>query len=232
MGAIRIACAGSAEAAYTDLKPFQGNLKTLHRDDYEKLRDRILEQGFSDPISVWVHEGQNYILDGHQRLRTIQTMVDKEGYTCPPLPINEVYADSYQEAKGKLLSLASQFGKLEGQGLYEFMMDADLNIEDVVKNYRFADLDLSKFAEEFYFDAPDGLDLSAVDPNKPGHAGEVHQGEVASSGVKMQQLFFTKDQWEDFLYYCDQLKKVYETENVTDTVFKAVLEAYEAHSSN
>ena len=39
---------------------------------------------------------------------------------------------------------------MESQGLYEFLIDADLSVDDLVLNNRFADLDIDSFNKEFF----------------------------------------------------------------------------------
>jgi DNA modification methylase len=149
---IQIACQGALTLPHTELVPFQGSLKSLSEEDYVKLKTEITERGFSEPISVWQSDGKNFILNGHQRLRTIQQML-AEGWEVPPLPVSLIFADSYKEAKHKCLSLASQYGKVEGEGLYEFIMDAELDVEAVFDSFRFPEIDFEDFKAE-YFDEP------------------------------------------------------------------------------
>lgn len=156
MKAIRISCTGAAVVPYTQLVPFQGDLKSLSELNYIKLRDKILRLGYSEPISVWRHQGNFYILNGHQRLRTIRQMVEEEGFTCPPLPVNWVEATDWSEAKRKVLSLTSQFGEIEKQGLYEFMHEAEITADEL-EDFVLPEIDVPKFTAE-YFDGNAGID--------------------------------------------------------------------------
>ena len=48
---------------------FQGELKTLSKEAYQKLRKEIVDLGFVSPVHVWKGEdGKPRILDGHQKL--------------------------------------------------------------------------------------------------------------------------------------------------------------------
>jgi len=145
---IRIECQGASTIAINDLIPFQGNLKSLSEKNYERLKNQILKDGFSEPVSVWINEGKNYILNGHQRIRTIQKMVS-EGYSCEPIPVSIINADSIQHAKKKLLALASSYGKVEKEGLYEFISESDIDLTDLDDNFNFHELDMDKFIKEF-----------------------------------------------------------------------------------
>lgn len=149
MSRLKIACEAAACLPHTALTEFQGELKSLSTEDYAKLRGQ-LEHGYSFPIAIWrAPDGLNYILDGHQRLRTIRRM-EADGWEIPDLPVSFTEAATYKEAKAKLLAAASQYGKVESQGLYEFMTDADLELEDIMAANRFPEIDFSNFEMEFF----------------------------------------------------------------------------------
>ena len=150
---VKITCEGAELTAISTLCEFQGELKSLSDSNYYKLRKQILELGFSFPFHVWKNDNVNFLLDGHQRLRTLRKM-ESEGWTIPLLPINIIYASDRSEAKRKLLAAASQYGKVERQGLYEFMSDAELPFNDLDVNFSFPEIDLVSFHAE-YFDNDD-----------------------------------------------------------------------------
>ena len=218
---IEIKCSGTTALPYQDLVPFQGNLKSLHKDDYEKLRKQIVELGFSDPFAVWKSGNNHYILNGHQRLRAVKTMVEQEGFFCPPLPVIFVEAEDEFVARRKVLALTSQFGKIEKQGLYEFIHEAEISAEELVSGFRLPELDLPNFVDEFFESDKDPLDVSGIEPNSQ----ESGEGRVHSQGVKMVQLFFNADDHQVFEQKVEQLKQSYGTDNVTDTVLRALVNA-------
>jgi hypothetical protein len=165
---IQIACQGATTLGLGEFTEFQGELKSLSKKEYQALRNQIEKQGFSFTVHVWQNGGKNYILDGHQRLRTIKTMVS-EGWECPPLPVSLVSADSYEQAKRKLLSAASQYGKMESDGLLAYIQDMNTDAEELLSNFRFGDLDINKFIES-NFDLPGSStfnDDALIDGYKP-----------------------------------------------------------------
>lgn len=175
--AIRLACKGVEYVDYLNLKEFQGNLKDLSKESYAKLRNEILERGFSFAPHVWKNKGVYYLLDGHQRVRTVRAMVEKEGYGCPELPVVPVEAKDLKEAKMKLLAATSQYGAMTGEGLYEFMEDAGLKFDEVNEHFSFAEIDFDHFNEEFFtepkLDEDNSKDdevptISKVKRTKPG----------------------------------------------------------------
>lgn len=151
---VRIACQGAETMPIGNLIHFQGNLKTLSKDKYEKLKYDILSLGFSEPISVWPCEadGKTYILNGHQRVNTLTKMAS-EGYIIPEIPVNLVEATDYKEAKMKVLSLTSQFGQMDEEGLYEFVCDAGITSVELLAGFSFPEISLPGFVKNYMSDA-------------------------------------------------------------------------------
>lgn len=153
MKTIKIACDVRDHAQLDELQPFQGELKSLSKEDYARLRREILETGFAFPIHTWLSpEGTLFIIGGHQRLRALKELRDAESYIIPPIPIIKVLADSFKQAKRRVLQDVAQYGKLENQGLYEFMSVAEISIKELDECFRLPDTDISKFGDEFFED--------------------------------------------------------------------------------
>lgn len=148
IGTVRVACQGADVVSYKQLKPFQGELKSLSGANYMRFRDNILLDGITAPSFVWKHDGALFTLDGHQRNRVYEQM-EKDGYVIPPIPIDYVEADSIQQAKRILLSMASQYGTIEKQGLYEFMTSAELGFDDLDR-FVLPQINLDEFKDEYF----------------------------------------------------------------------------------
>jgi len=168
MEKVKINCEGSRTAPLGSLKPFQGNLKNLSEAAYVKLRGLIQTMGFSFPIFVWndTENDQTYILDGHQRVRTLQKMAS-EGFDIPDLPVADVIASNFKEAKKKLMAAASQFGDIDKQGLYEFMNENDLEFDFLEENFKLPEISFDQFKAEFIED-----DFSFKEPSDPSEADQ------------------------------------------------------------
>lgn len=125
---ITISCQGAVNLSLDELTELQGNLKDLIEENYIKIRNSIIEYGFSFPIFFWQDtNGTKYIIDAHQRKRTL-TKMREEGFTIPPLPAVEIFAKDKIEAKKKLLLLNSRYGKITREGYDEFIDDPDSQI--------------------------------------------------------------------------------------------------------
>lgn len=171
---INVTCKGATEVEIDELNDLQGNLKDLTKENYGKLRDSILQYGFSFPIFMWEEvvnvdtnaieslandvemkatmKTKRWIVDAHQRMRVLKKMRE-EGYTIPKLPADFIFADSKIEAKEKLLLLNSQYGKMTNEGLYEFINDPiapiDLSrIEPLLVLPRAIDLEYGRDTQE------------------------------------------------------------------------------------
>lgn len=127
---IKITCDGTDYVDYRSLMPFQGDLKTLSEENLDKLKQSIIKYGFTVPAFVWEDQGKKYILDAHQRQKALQSLFE-DGYTIPDIPIIYIQAADRKEAAAKLLHISSQYGEFTQQGFADFVLDADLNIDDL-----------------------------------------------------------------------------------------------------
>lgn len=146
---IKISCKVSDFLPVTDLVGFQGELKSLSKENYERLKNHIIRNGFTAPVFVWKDKNTNYLIDGHQRVRVIQAMID-EGFVCEKLPVVFISAESRKQAKDILMGMVSQFGRVEEQGLYEFAIDAEFTPDFMLENYDIPGLDMTKFVDGFF----------------------------------------------------------------------------------
>lgn len=135
---------------FESLKPLQGDLKSLSEKNFAKLRKSILKSFFV-PLFVWKNKDDLFLLDGHQRHRVLSKL-QQEGYTIPEIPCVVIKAANEKEAKRKLLSIMSQYGKVEDQGLYEFMSVAEFDIEEIKLDFNFADVNMEKFVANYFED--------------------------------------------------------------------------------
>lgn len=121
---IVVKCEGAAVYEWKKLKNFQGDLKDLSEDGFNKLRAQIVENGFKAPFFVW--KGHNFILDGHQRIRVLGEL-EKDGYKIPAkLPVVYIIAETEKQAKKDVLGFISEYGTYTDEGLYEFLTKSDL----------------------------------------------------------------------------------------------------------
>lgn len=150
---IRIACDVAGRAQLDTLTPFQGALKSAPEEELAKLRHEILETGFAFPVYVWKDPSDQkvYIVGGHQRVTVLKRLRD-EGFRFPEdqVPVVEVFAASYQEAKRRVLQDVAQYGKIQREGLAEFMKESGMSIGDLESSFRLPDVDVRSFRQQFF----------------------------------------------------------------------------------
>lgn len=172
---IKITVRSAETVPLNSLEPFQGELKSLEPDRYEKLKSVILKMGFSFAVHIWRNGGKNFIIDGHQRIKCVKTMVEKEGYACPPIPVNLVEAKDFTEAKKKVLAGASQYGTVQQQGLYDFMKESGIDFEDLNASFDFPDVDFDDFKIGFFEAPPPKDSTGSTDLSHMGDSKLVHK---------------------------------------------------------
>ncbi len=143
---IKITCESNGLMPIAELDNFQGDLKTLDDESFKKLKGSIVKYGFSFPIFVW---GGN-ILDGHQRLKAVKSLID-EGYTLDKdlLPVDRIEAKNEKEAAEKLLLINSRYAKIDQGGFDLFVENFDLDIADLSDMLDIPEVDFSFEDEEF-----------------------------------------------------------------------------------
>ncbi|HEY6367527.1 MAG TPA: ParB N-terminal domain-containing protein [Candidatus Binatia bacterium] len=162
---IKITCKAATNIELAELQPLQGNLKELSYRNFEKLKRSIVRHGISFPFFVWQKDGINYVLDGHQRDRTLLKM-QEQGYRIPPLPCALIEARDRREAAEKILLVSSQYGKMSEQSLDEFLSENELDMNDLLDELELPALDMRYFGTG-EFEPTDENDQGRLDKKNP-----------------------------------------------------------------
>lgn len=184
---VQIRCEGKMTCSLGNLLDFQGELKHLPEENYQMLRNEIEHKGFRFPVNVWVDpQGVNHIIDGHQRVRTLERMRDREGWEVPELPISLTFADTEQEAKDAVLAATSQYGVMTDTGLAGFVSKSGLDLSRVEKSFVLPSIDF-KVVRQTLVQGAGGLaggDTAAPDEPPPVPATPfVQRGDVFHLGA-------------------------------------------------
>jgi len=126
-----------------EMQDFQGELKVLTDEAKDKLKNSIIAKGFRIPIFMW----KNKILDGHQRIEAITSLVEEDDYNLPKnqLPYVEIPAKNEKEAKEMLLLISSQYGAMTEEGVLEFLENAGINYDELKDMVDLPSIDESTF---------------------------------------------------------------------------------------
>src|SRR4030066_1166258 len=146
---IDIGCKGSRTILHSKLKPFQGSLKEMSKLSAEKLKASILKYGWRFPVFVWNDGKTDWIHDGPGRLLVLAELL-KEGYTIDALPLVHIHAKDRKEAAELLLAVNSKYQTVTEEGLYQFMHEMELKMEDLTA-FDLPDIDMEQF-EAGYFE--------------------------------------------------------------------------------
>lgn len=126
---LKVTCEAADRISIDDLVPFQGEVKSIDRDNLEKLKGRIVRHGINAPIFVW-RSGRKvfkyYILDGHQRLVAMQELRD-EGYDVPNVPVAFIKAKNRSDAIDKWAGITSQFGSVNIAEMQRFIAESGVD---------------------------------------------------------------------------------------------------------
>lgn len=128
----------------TDLLPSQGDLKDLTDANYKKLKNVLLNRGFSVPVYIWEDSKKvKWLLDGHGR----QRVMTAEGWT-EPIPYLKIPAKDMQEAMARLLEITSQYQSITQEGIDQFIAKYELPEAEI---YEATHFDAVKLYEDLDF---------------------------------------------------------------------------------
>lgn len=149
---VSVSCRGAGTLPLSKIHALQGELKSLSKQNFDRLKGLILSNGITSPIHVWKDpKGKFWNLDGHQRARVLEKL-SKDGMSIPPVPVVFVEAKSVKHAKEILLSNVSQFGEASEESLYEFMNEAGIKFDDFSVNFDVPGINLDHFGEGYFKD--------------------------------------------------------------------------------
>lgn len=138
---------------WRQLEWFQGELKEITKDQFEKLVNSVIKNGFRMPFKVWEEGTKKWILDGHQRFEVLKE-VEKRGYKVPDLLKAEfVECKDKKEAAELVILFSSTYAKISEQGLYEFSHTHDLDYKDLEIKYDLPEFDFEHYSAS-YFEEP------------------------------------------------------------------------------
>jgi hypothetical protein len=190
--------------ALDKLTPNDVNPRSIKDQKFQKLVANIQNNAWMLEYRPVVVDDNGVILGGNMRYRAAQHL----GWTDIPT-INA--KDLTEEQRKAFVILDNQdFGEWDFDVLgntYEPQQLIELGFEP-------AELGIKVAAPEFI----------AQPENEETDIG--NEEDFAASHVKMVQLFCTQENYPEFINQIMRLQEIYHTDNVTDTVLKAVADAY------
>lgn len=129
---ISIKCEGKEYIDINDLVPFQGKLKSITSDDFNKLKRSLIKDGLPLGFHIWKDKGKNFIMDGHHRQVVMKSLRD-DGYFIAPVPCNPIIASSKKEAAKAILVSNSKYAKMSENSISDYMIEHELSIDDLLE---------------------------------------------------------------------------------------------------
>ena len=157
---VQVTCEGAATIRLDDVVGLQGDLKSLSEVNYNRLKLSMLRHGFAFPLAIARIDGKPYgVIDGHQRDRVLKQM-RSEGYDVPEeIPVTWTDCKDEGEAKRLIMQAVAQYGKIDDDGLAEFMHDAGIGFDELPE-LDLPDFNLIEFLE---MHGPGGVPPGAED---------------------------------------------------------------------
>lgn len=148
---VTIKCSAASELSLDEMSVLQGQMKYINDQNIARLRKQIIDHGFTAPFFIWKDGKKNWILDGHQRHFVLLRMAE-QGVEIPlKFPVVEIKASNMNDAKLKLLGLASQYGTVHPDGLAAFASELDLNPTEFNLNFSFDKFNVEDFEKAVTF---------------------------------------------------------------------------------
>lgn len=191
------------------IKPYKNNPREIPMESVQKVMASIREFGNNQPIVV---DKEYVIVVGHTRWKALKELGKKTAFIIRR-EFNKSDAMAYRIMDNRSGEESKWANKL---------LASELNI---LKDENF-DLNLTGFnlTELENLSADKDLEFKAND-NKADFSVDFPE-DMQVSHVKMVQLFLNKETEKDFRLWVGELQKDLNTDNLTDTVYEVVKNAY------
>lgn len=194
---IDITCEYKRLIPIDELEDFQGGLKVIDNENLAKIKDSISRFGFSFPVFVW----KNKILDGHQRIAAMKSLLeDGAVFNHKGLPVVSIAAANETEAAEKLLLINSRYAEIDQGGFDAFVDAYKINVPDLSGMLTLPDID---FAPANFGDDDDEKLLDQMNPNL--HPAEIHVEKYDTYRINDKHIFTYCDLSTDWPHYSPYL---------------------------
>ena len=193
------------------IKPYKNNPREIPMESVQKVMNSIREFGNNQPIVV---DNDNVIVVGHTRWKALKQLGKAKAYVVKKeFPKGQAMAyrimdnRSGEESKWSNKLLASELNILKDESFDLQLTGFNLTeLENLANDKELGFVQNSKdLKENFNVDFPDGMEVTHV---------------------KMVQLFLNTETEKDFKLWCQELQTQLGTDNLTDTVYTVIKNAY------
>ena len=193
------------------IKPYKNNPREIPMESVQKVMNSIREFGNNQPIVV---DNDNVIVVGHTRWKALKQLGKAKAYLVKKeFPKGQAMAyrimdnRSGEESKWSNKLLATELNILKDDNFDLQLTGFNLTeLENLANDKELGFVQNSKdLKENFNVDFPDGMEVTHV---------------------KMVQLFLNTETEKDFKLWCQELQTQLGTDNLTDTVYTVIKNAY------
>ena len=193
------------------IKPYKNNPREIPMESVQKVMNSIREFGNNQPIVV---DNDNVIVVGHTRWKALKQLGKAKAYVVKKeFPKGQAMAyrimdnRSGEESKWSNKLLATELNILKDDNFDLQLTGFNLTeLENLANDKELGFVQNSKdLKENFNVDFPDGMEVTHV---------------------KMVQLFLNTETEKDFKLWCQELQTQLGTDNLTDTVYTVIKNAY------
>lgn len=192
-----------------EIIPYKNNPREIPMESVQKVMNSIKEFGNNQPIVV---DADNVIVVGHTRWKALKQLGKSKAFV-----IKRNFSKNDAMAYRIMDNRSGEESKWENKLLAE-----ELNI---LKDENF-DLDLTGFNLTELENLSNDKDLNFKANNKIEDFNIEYPADMEVSHVKMIQLFLNTETEKDFRLWCSELQKDLNTDNLTDTVYQVIKNAY------
>jgi len=192
-----------------EIKPYKNNPREIPMESVQKVMNSIKEFGNNQPIVV---DGDNVIVVGHTRWKALKQLSKTKAFVIKrDFSKNDAMAyrimdnRSGEESKWENKLLAQELNMLKDENFDLDLTGFNLTELENLSNDKDLDFKANDKSEDFNVDYPADMEVSHV---------------------KMVQLFLNTETEKDFRLWCEALQKDLNTDNLTDTVYQIVKNAY------
>ena len=199
------------EVDIDSIKPYKNNPREIPMESVQKVMNSIREFGNNQPIVV---DNDNIIVVGHTRWKALKQLGKAKAFVVKKdFPKGQAMAyrimdnRSGEESKWSNKLLASELNILKDENFDLQLTGFNLTeLENLANDKELGFVQNSKdLKENFNVEFPDGMEVTHV---------------------KMVQLFLNTETEKEFKLWCSELQSILGTDNLTDTVYKVVENAY------
>ena len=193
------------------IKPYKNNPREIPMESVQKVMNSIREFGNNQPIVV---DNDNVIVVGHTRWKALKQLGKAKAYVVKKeFPKGQAMAyrimdnRSGEESKWSNKLLATELNILKDDNFDLQLTGFNLTeLENLANDKELGFVQNSKdLKENFNVDFPDGMEVTHV---------------------KMVQLFLNTETEKDFKLWCQELQTQLGTDNLSDTVYTVIKNAY------